>query len=166
MEREKNPQLLAFVIFATSLVAALPTYLSRWFGPGCGFSFATSHIVIVSVFTFPELWQSCQSPKKKQKKTCEHSPRESTQGFISPLPNHSIFQRAPVPRILVKASFSHLVYSVVLFLSVKKKEMKSLLWEKRCVLIGRLVNRWQGINKKIQTPWTLRVAVINIHLSI
>lgn len=67
------------------------------------------------------------SHQKKKKKPRQHSPCESTQGFISPLPNHSIFQRAPVPRILVKASFSHLVYSVVLFLSVKKKEKKSLL---------------------------------------
>lgn len=73
---------------------------------------------------FQSFGRVCQSPKKK---TRQHSPCESTQAFISPLPNHSIFQRAPVPRILVKASFSHLVYSVVLFLSVKKKEKKSLL---------------------------------------
>lgn len=133
VEREENPQLLAVVIFATSLVAALPTHLSCWFGPGCGFSFATSHTVVVSVFTFPELRQGCQSPQKKKKKPRQHSPCESTQGFISPLPNHSIFQRAPVPRILVKASFSHLVYSVVLFLSVKKKKKRKVCSERRDV---------------------------------
>lgn len=71
--------------------------------------------------------------KKNKKKSRQHSPHESTQGFISPLPNNSIFQRAPVPRILVKASFSHTVYSVVLFLSVEKKKKREVCYERRDV---------------------------------
>lgn len=101
----------------------------RCVGPDWDISIVTTYIVVVSAFILLELQQSRQtskitiSPEKKHKEClpCNSMPDLSCFCLIT-----ATFNRVPVPRILVKASFSQLVYCAfpfLFFLFIKNRKV-------------------------------------------